>query len=108
MKNILAAAVLAVLTLSSQPAFAGPAVTTEWIEARLSLEDCKDRVVSAINAAGVRDVEPKRYTVFAHSNDYTVAVRCMPDQGVIFFIVSGARLQQADKLLDDVLGAFRR
>lgn len=108
MKKLFAAAILGVAMLSSQAAVAGPAVTTEWIEAKLSLDACKERVGSAIRAAGVRDVDPKQYTVFAHAGDYTLAVRCMPDQGVVFFIASGTRLKEADKLLDDVLAAFKR
>jgi hypothetical protein len=32
----------------------------------------------------------------------------MPDQGVVFFIASGTRLADADKLLDDVIAAYRR
>ena len=108
MKKFLAAAILGAAVLTSQAAVAGPAVTTEWIDAKLSLDACKDRVNSAIRAAGIRDVDPKQYTVFAHAGDYTLAVRCMPEQGVVFFIASGPRLKEADKLLDDVLAAFRR
>lgn len=108
MKKLFAGALFAVVASFSQAAVAGPAVTTEWIEARVSLDNCKSRVASAIRAAGVRDVDPKQYTVFAHAGDYTLAVRCMPDQGVIFFIASGPRLKEADKLLDDVLAAYRR
>jgi hypothetical protein len=108
MKKLFAAAILGIAMLSAQAAVAGPAVTTEWIEAKLSLDACKDRVNSAIRGAGVRDVDPKQYTVFAHAGDYTLAVRCMPDQGVVFFIASGPRLKEADKLLDDVLAAFKR
>ncbi len=108
MKKFLVAAILGAAVFSAQAAVAGPAITTEWIEARVSLDACKERVNSAIRAAGVRDVDPKQYTVFAHAGDYTLAIRCMPDQGVIFFIASGPRLKEADKLLDDVLAAFKR
>jgi hypothetical protein len=108
MKKLLTGAVLGASVLFSQAAIAGPAVTTEWIESAVSLDVCKDRVASAIRAAGVRDVDPKQFTVFAHAGDYTLAIRCMPDQRVIFFIASGPRLKDADKLLDDVLAAFKR
>jgi hypothetical protein len=108
MKKLVAGAVLGLVTLFSPASFAGPAVTTEWIEAKITLEQCKERVERAIRAAGVRDIDPKRYTVFAHHGDYTLAVRCLPDQGIVFFIASGEKLDQADKLLDDVLAAYRR
>ena len=108
MKKLFAGAVLGATVMFSQAAFAGPAVTTEWIEAKVPLETCKSRVADAIRAAGVREVDPKQYTVFAHAGEFTLAVRCMPDQGVIFFIASGPRLKEADKLLDDVLAAYRR
>ncbi len=108
MKKLLAVALFGFVASFSQAAVAGPAVTTEWVEAKLSLDSCKERVQSAIRAAGVRDVDPKQYTVFAHAGDYTLAIRCMPDQGVVFFIASGPRLKEADKYLDDVLAAFRR
>lgn len=108
MKKLLAVALFGAAISFSQAAVAGPAVTTEWIEAKLSLDNCKDRVTSAIRAAGVREVDPKQFTVFAHAGDYTLAIRCMPDQGVVFFIASGPRLKEADKLLDDVLAAYRR
>jgi hypothetical protein len=108
MKKLLAVVLFGAAISFSQAAVAGPAVTTEWIEAKLSLDNCKERVVSAIRASGVREVDPKQFTVFAHAGDYTLAIRCMPDQGVIFFIASGPRLKEADKLLDDVLAAYRR
>lgn len=108
MKKFFAAAIFGIATMSAQAAVAGPAVTTEWIEVRISLDECKNRVGAAIRNAGIRDVDPKQYTVFAHAGDFTLAVRCMPDQGVIFFIASGPRLKEADKLLDDVLAAFKR
>lgn len=108
MKKLLAVALFAAAAMFSQAAVAGPAVTTEWVEAKLSLDNCKSRVTSAIRSAGVSDVDPKQFTVFAHAGEYTLAIRCMPDQGVIFFIASGPRLKEADKLLDDVLAAYRR
>jgi hypothetical protein len=108
MKKLFAAVLFAAVGSFSQAAVAGPAVTTEWIEAKISLDNCKSRVSAAIRSAGIKDVDPKQFTVFAHAGDYTLAIRCMPDQGVVFFIASGPRLQQADKLLDDVLAAYRR
>jgi hypothetical protein len=108
MKKFLAGMSFCAVAMFSTPVFAGPAVTTEWIEARMQLDTCKSRVVTAMRGAGVGSVEPKNYTVFGHKGDYTVAIRCMPDQGVIFFIVSGESLRNADSLLDDILAAYRR
>ncbi len=108
MKHTFAAILFGAVALFSHAAVAGPAVTTEWIEARMPLESCKQRVESSLRRAGVRDVDPKKYTVFAHHGDYTAAIRCLPDQGVVFFVVSGPRLQNADNLLDDILAAFRQ
>ena len=108
MKNAFAATLFGAVVLFCQSAVAGPAVTTEWIEARMSLESCKQRVEDSLRKAGVREVDPKKFTVFAHHGEYTAAIRCLPDQGIVFFIISGPRLQNADNLLDDVLAAFRR
>jgi hypothetical protein len=108
MRKLLAGTVFGFAALFSSAAIAGPAVSTEWVESKVTLEQCKERVERAIRAAGIRDVDPKRYTVFAHAGDYTLAVRCMPDQGVVFFIASGARLAEADKYLDEVIAAYRR
>jgi hypothetical protein len=96
------------LGLFSTAATAGPAVSTEWMELRISLENCKSRSESAIRAAGIRDVDVKQWTVFGHQTRYTVAIRCMPDQGVVFFIATGEQLKGADSLLDDVIAEFRR
>jgi hypothetical protein len=108
MKKLVAGAVFGFAALFSSVSFAGPAVSTEWLESKVSLEQCKERVERAVRAAGIRDLDPKRYTVFAHAGDYTLAIRCMPDQGVVFFIASGPRLAEADKYLDDVIAAYRR
>jgi hypothetical protein len=108
MKKIIAGAVFGLAALFSSASFAGPAVSTEWIESKVSLEQCKERVERAIRSAGIREIDPKRFTVFAHAGAYTLAVRCMPDQGVVFFIASGDKLDQADKYLDDVIAAYRR
>lgn len=98
------------LSFVATAAFAGPAVTTEWVEQRLSLEDCKSKVSASLRSNGFanRDIETKTYSVFAHQRDYTISVRCMPDQGVVFFIATGAQLKQADRLLDDLIGEFKR
>lgn len=108
MKNSLAAVLFFAAVTSSSPAFAGPAVTTEWIEERIALEDCRTKVAAAMRAAGVGSIEPKRFTVFGHKGDYTAAIRCMPDQNVVFFIVSGDQLKNSDDLLDDILAAYRK
>lgn len=108
MKKLFAITVLGFTALFTTASMAGPAVSTEWVKSKISLDECKSRVERAIRTAGIREVDPKRYTVFAHSGDYTLAVRCMPDQGVVFFIASGARLADADKLLDEVIAAYRR
>lgn len=108
MRKSLAAILFGAAVISCSPVFAGPAVTTEWIEARLPLEECRTKVATAMRSAGVGDVEPKRFTVFGHKGEYTVAIRCMPDQNVVFFIVSGERLKNSDDLLDDILAAYRK
>lgn len=98
------------LSLIATAAFAGPAVTTEWVERRVPLDECKRQVEASLRANGFanRDIETKTYSVFAHQRDYTISVRCMPEQGVVFFIATGAQLKQADRLLDDLIGEFKR
>ena len=108
MKKSLAAVLFGATVISCAPAFAGPAVTTEWIEERISLESCRTKVADAMRNAGVGNVEPKRFTVFGHKGEYTVAIRCMPDQNVVFFIVSGGQLKSSDDLLDSILAAYRK
>jgi|GEM_PF-2912978 len=108
MKHTFAAILFGSVALFAQSAVAGPAVTTEWIEARISLESCKQRVEDSLRRVGVREVDPKKFTVFAHHGENTAAIRCLPDQGIIFFVVSGPKLQNADDFLDDILAAFRK
>lgn len=108
MKKFLSAALFGAGLFVTHPAFAGPAVTTEWIEDRQSLETCKSRVEASIRAAGAKDVEAKRYTTFGFKGAYTIAVRCMPDQNVVFFIVSGDNLKGSDDVLDDVIAAYKK
>ncbi len=77
---------------------AGPAVATRWQKASIPQEDCLRRAEGAIAAAGFGRLERTEQSRYGTRDDYTAAVRCVTENGIVFIIVSGPSRQIADGL----------
>jgi hypothetical protein len=86
---------IAVLAWVSQAAGAGPAIATDWDDLTLTQDECLARGEAAIRKLGVSEIEHTRYSRFGQTGDYTVAVRCVAEKGVVLFLASGPLRQRA-------------
>lgn len=101
-----AAAVAACFTGSaSLPAHAlgdGPAIATGWIEMTVSMNDCFARGEAAIQRMGFGDIERTKFSRFGTREDYTIAVRCIEEKGMVLFMASGRDRKLSSSLQNDL------
>lgn len=81
---------------SAVPARAGPAVATRWQDVKLSQEECLRKAEAAILRTGFNRMERTEQSRYGTLDTYTAAIRCVVDNGIAFFIVSGPSRVQSD------------
>lgn len=77
---------------------AEPGLSTSWQSTTLSLSQCLNRAENALRDSGFSaNFQIVGESAFGGSRDdaYVASVRCLPDQGIVFFIVSGPISDQA-------------
>ncbi len=104
-RSILLAAGLASL-LPSGAASAGPSLAPRAGPMTLDLEGCKQRAQAAAKKAQFKVSKVLQFSVFAERDSYSVVVRCVPNQKVVFFVVAGPRMDRTSSYLDDIGDAF--
>ncbi len=85
----------AILGLAHE-ALAGPAVATRWQQTDMTQDECLKRAEDAISRTGFENLERTGQSRYGSVADYTAAVRCITGNGIVFFIVSGPSLAQAN------------
>jgi len=88
------------------PAIAGPAVATRWAEAKMPQDDCLKRAEAAIERAGFGKLERTTQSRYGTRDDYTAAIRCVVDNGIVFFIASGPSRTVTDELAGTLFKNF--
>jgi hypothetical protein len=76
-------------------ALAGPAIASDWADLQVPHAECLDRGETAIRRLGFGSIERTRYSVYGQLDDYTVAVRCVAEKGVMLFLASGPYRERA-------------
>ena len=84
--------------LIASPVLAGPAVATRWAETKLPQADCLERAEWAIKRSGFGRIERTEQSRYGTHDGYTAAIRCIVDNSVVFFIVSGPERGESDGL----------
>jgi hypothetical protein len=64
-------------------------ITTQWENTKLTQDKCLEHAEAAIRAAGFKTLPHTPTTRHGMRGNYTAAVRCLLDKGVVFFIVAG-------------------
>lgn len=87
-------------------AVAGPAVATKWRLTGESRDDCMGHAMESIKRAGFELIDPGSESMMGRSTDYTASVRCVTEQGIVFFVVSGPLPAEANRLLEAIYRMF--
>jgi hypothetical protein len=103
----LAGVIGAMIETISPVAAAGPAMSTTWVSTALDESACVQRAEHLVRDAGpsrnVRIIGP---TVFGQISAYTASIRCIPDKGVVMFVVAGPDLEAARRHLRQISEKF--
>jgi hypothetical protein len=91
----------------STSAQAFTAITTQWDETHLSQDECLDRAAAAVEEGGFRPLAHTLQSRHGIRGDYTVAVRCLTEMHVVFFVVAGPSRDVTPKYEDEVHKHFR-
>ncbi len=104
---IIAGAACAIVALAASGAVAqSPWVVTSWRSTDLSQEDCLAHAEKAIRNGGFRPSQSLKESRFGGIGGYTVLIRCVAQQNMIFFVASGPDSDQADQYVTKLEGGF--
>src|SRR6478609_2234599 len=85
---LLACCIFAAVNVSPT-AVAETAIATKWRPMALDQADCMSYARMAIFRSGFEKSEPGSQTMSGKRGDYTASIRCLSEQGIVFFIVAG-------------------
>jgi hypothetical protein len=92
-------------------AFAGSAqataITTRWDDIKLTHDQCLAHAETAIHAGGFKSLPHTLQSRHDTDSNYTVAVRCLTEMHVVFFVVAGPSRQRTPVLMDRVHHQFK-
>lgn len=102
-----AAAIAAVTSLAlATPALAGPSINTGWKALTTSQPECVEKARSALGAAGLDRLQSSQISAFAQQGDYSATIRCIPERGVVVFVVAGPQAAEASRLIRAIFERF--
>lgn len=91
---------------ASLPALAGPAVATKWRLTGTAQTDCLGYARAAIFKSGFDDAGPTSQSRSGRRGDYTASIRCVSEQRMVFFVVSGPDAREVALLIDRLYERF--
>ncbi|MBV9347436.1 MAG: hypothetical protein JO245_05610 [Pseudolabrys sp.] len=100
--NLRGLAVLPVLwgvfEAGTNPAAAGPALSTRWNRAEIPQAQCLARAEAALRSAGIEKTESTEQSRYGENGDYAGLIRCVTSNGLAFFVASGPDRAKTDAL----------
>src|SRR5262245_310115 len=104
--RITGALVLAVSMAWASIAAAGPVIATKWRITGDSQIICLGHADEAIRRAGFKPIEPGSESMMGRSGDYTAQIRCVTEQGMVFFVTAGPNAAEANRLLEIIYRVY--
>ena len=99
--------VLPLLALfAAAPAQADTAVVTKWRPLGEAQGDCMAHAQMAIFRSGFDKSDPGSESMSGKKGDYTVSIRCVASQRIVFFVASGPSPSVSANYLDVLFGHF--
>ena len=90
----------------SSATLADTAVATKWRLVGEAQGDCMNHAAMAIFRAGFDKSEPGSQTMSGKRGDYTASIRCISEQRMVFFVMSGPSPATTSRYLDVLYGHF--
>ena len=100
----LTAALIGLLLLATPAVASAPSIYSIHKDTQLPLAQCVARAVVAQN--GFTNIQSATYSTFGFTADYSIVLRCMPDQKLLFIVVAGPQLSESDRLANKALDEF--
>ena len=104
--NILKHGIFALALLVSTPAMADTAVATKWRAMGEAQGDCMNHAAMAIFRAGFDKSDPGSQSMSGKRGDYTATIRCVAEQRIVFFVMSGPSPEATSRYLEVLYGHF--
>jgi hypothetical protein len=98
-------AVALAATLASY-AMADTAVATKWRLIGGAQNDCMAHAESALLTAGFDRADPGSQSMNGKHGDYTASIRCVSEQNMVFFVMTGPSPATAAQYLEVLYGRF--
>lgn len=97
---------LAAATSWSSAACADTAVATKWRFVGEAQNDCLTHAEMAIWRSGFDKASGGSQSMTGKRGDYTAAIRCISEQRMVFFVLSGPSADTTARYLDVLYGHF--
>ena len=97
---------LAVAIGGAAAARADTAVATKWRLVGEAQDDCMNHAAMAIFRAGFDKADPGSQSISGKRGDYTASIRCISEQRIVFFVMSGPSADATSRYLDVLYGHF--
>lgn len=92
--------------LACSPAHADTAVATKWRLVGEAQGDCMNHAAMAIFRLGFDKGTPGSQSMTGKKGDYTASIRCVSEQRIVFFVMSGPSPDTTSRYLDTLYGHF--
>ena len=79
-----------------------PTVVTKWRMNGEAQNICLGHADEALRRNGFKPLEPGSQSMMGTRGPYTAQIRCVPEQQIVFFVMSGPEPGVASQLLDNV------
>lgn len=97
---------LALLATSATGATADTAVATKWRAMGEAQGDCMNHAAMAIWRTGFDKTDPGSQTMSGKRGEYTASIRCIAEQRIVFFVLSGPSPEATSRYLEALYGHF--
>lgn len=85
---------------------AGTAITTQWKDITMSQERCLNRAEEAVRRGNFKTLPHTETSRHGIRGEYTVAIRCMAEKGIVFFVVAGPSRDRTPEYMEDIYSNF--
>lgn len=87
-------------------AHAETAIATKWRIVGEAQNDCMNKAAAVIERAGFGRASAGSQSMSGKKGDFTVAIRCISEQRIVFFVSSGPSPADTSKNLDALYASF--
>lgn len=87
-------------------AAADTAIATKWRLLGETQNDCMGHARSAISRSGFDVTDPGSQSMSGKRGDYTASIRCVAEQRMVFFVMSGPSADTTARYLDVLYQRF--